>query len=388
MKRWPEKALGELCDVQVGRTPRRDQPRFWGGTAVWVTIRELNGGVISSSKENISDIAVHECMPEPVPAGTLLFSFKLSIGKMAVTGCPLYTNEAIAALPIKEPAELSLDFLRYALLRQSHEGTANLAVLGKVLNKEKVQQLSIPVPPTAEQERIVDVLNNADDLRKIRAQADRRTSQLIPALFNEMFGDPATNPLHWPSVTLGGLVRAAQDGPHVSPKYAPSGVPFLSTRHIKPGRVVWEDLKFLAEEEAAVQWKKCKPEKGDVLYTKGGTTGIAAAVTTDVAFAVWVHVAVLKTNLEKANPIWLENMLNSPFCYQQSQELTHGIANRDLGLTRMTKLRIYQPPLSLQEEFAERVAEIRELEASQVSSRARLDALFQSTLHRGFAGEL
>ena len=82
MKCWPTKRLRELCDVRIGRTPRRDEPRFWGGNAVWVTIRELNGGEITSSKETVSDAAVRECMPEPVPVGTLLFSFKLSIGKM------------------------------------------------------------------------------------------------------------------------------------------------------------------------------------------------------------------------------------------------------------------------------------------------------------------
>src|SRR6267142_610486 len=155
MSRWSTESLGELCDVRIGRTPRRDEPRFWGGDAVWVTIRELNGGEITSSKEMLSEAAVRECMPEPIPVGTLLFSFKLSIGKMAVAGCPLYTNEAIAALPIRNPARLCRDYLRYALLAESHEATANAAVMGKVLNKEKVQRLSIPVPPLGEQQRIV-----------------------------------------------------------------------------------------------------------------------------------------------------------------------------------------------------------------------------------------
>src|SRR5438445_11548795 len=103
MKGWTKKSLGELCDVRIGRTPPRDEPRFWGGNAVWVTIRDMNGSKITVSKETVSEAAVRECMPEPVPAGTLLFSFKLSIGKMAVAGCPLYTNEAIAALPIRKP---------------------------------------------------------------------------------------------------------------------------------------------------------------------------------------------------------------------------------------------------------------------------------------------
>src|SRR5437588_77678 len=131
MSVWPREPLGELCDVRIGRTPRRDQLRYWGGRAVWVTIGDLNDGEITSSKENISEIAVRECMPAPVPIGTLLFSFKLSIGKMAVAGCPLYTNEAIAALPIRDPARMSREFLRYALMAESREGTADHAVLGK-----------------------------------------------------------------------------------------------------------------------------------------------------------------------------------------------------------------------------------------------------------------
>ena len=82
---------------------------------------------------------------------------------MAVAGCPLYTNEAIAALPIHNPGILSRNFLQYALLAKSHEGTANTAVLGKVLNKEKVQNILIPVPPVEEQEWIVKLLDEADE---------------------------------------------------------------------------------------------------------------------------------------------------------------------------------------------------------------------------------
>src|SRR3989338_2298427 len=106
------------------------------------------------------------------------------------------------------------------------------------------------------------------------------------------------------------MIHAAKDGPHVSPRYAASGIPFLSARHIKPGEVIWSDLKYLDQSEAEVQWRKCKPERGDILYTKGGTTGVAAVINFDTKIAVWVHIALLKTNHDKVHPIWLENMLN------------------------------------------------------------------------------
>lgn len=261
MNRWPTKPLGELCDVRIGRTPRRDEPRFWGGDAVWVTIRELNGGEITSSKEMVSEAAVRECMPDPVPVGTLLFSFKLSIGKMAVAGCPLYTNEAIAALPIRDPAKLSRDFLRYALLAESHEGTANTAVLGKVLNKEKVQQLLISVPPLAEQERIVKLLDEADGLRKLRAQADRRTAVLIPSLFHEMFGESKHS---WRSSALGELVQDFRYG--TSNKATGEGKPALRIPNVIQEAVNLDGLKFVPVSDS--EFERLRLKDGDLLFVR------------------------------------------------------------------------------------------------------------------------
>jgi type I restriction enzyme, S subunit len=98
---------------------------------------------------------------------------------------------------------------------------------------------------------------------------------------------------------------------HVSPEYVHSGIPFLSTRNIRPEGIVWEDLKFISKSDAEIQWKNAKPTRGDVLYTKGGTTGVARAVDFDLDFAVWVHVAVLKLSKNKAEPVSLQEMLNS-----------------------------------------------------------------------------
>jgi type I restriction enzyme, S subunit len=396
MKDWPKKSLGELCDVRIGRTPRRDEPRFWGGNAVWVTIRDMNGGQITASKETVSEAAVRECMPEPVPAGTLLFSFKLSIGKMAVAGCPLYTNEAIAALPIRKPTELSRDFLRYALLRDSHEGTANTAVMGKVLNKEKVQQLTIPVPPIAEQERIVKLLDEADRLRKLRAQGSQRTTALIPALFHEMFGDPAANTRNWKRETFADLLDRIDSG-------------WSPTCHDRPARPdEWGVLKLGAvttcqyldtETKALPKDFAPRPELevkvGDLLFTRKNTYELVAACAfvfetrpkltlSDLLFRFR-----LKPSVE-INPLFLWGLLTFPNKRKQVQALAGGSAGSmpNISKGRLMTLPIEVPPLPLQKEFAKRVKEIRGLEVGQATSRTRLDALFQSMLHRAFNTEL
>ena len=247
---------------------------------------------------------------------------------------------------------------------------------------------TIPLPPLAEQKRIAGILDATDALRAKRREALAQLDTLIQSTFLDMFGDPVTNPKGWEQCVVGDVVHAAKDGPHVSPTYAESGVPFLSTRHIKPGEVVWEDLKYIDQDEANRQWKKCKPEFGDILYTKGGTTGISARVTTSEPFAVWVHVALLKPIVKKVHPIWIEAMLNSAYCYTQSQRYTHGIANRDLGLKRMVKIQMYLPPLAEQRGFAAVVESIDEQKARQRAHLAELDTLFASLQSRAFRGDL
>lgn len=395
-QRWPIKPLGDLCDVRIGRTPRRDEPRFWGGDAVWVTIRELIGGEISTSKEMISDAAVRECMPEPVPTGTLLFSFKLSIGKMAVAGCPLYTNEAIAALPIRNPATLTRDFLRYSLLRQSHEGTANTAVMGKVLNKDKVQQLPIPVPPLAEQERIVKLLDEADALRKLRTQADQRTATLIPALFHEIFGDPQIRNGRWPEYSLGQLLDGIDSG--WSPTCEDRPATAADWGVLKLGAVT--TCRYVQTENKAlppgVQARtRLEVKQGDVLFTRKNTYELVAAC----AYVQETRPKLMLSDLifrlrPKADsglaPQFLWALLANPGKRKQVQALAGGSAGSmpNISKARLATVPIEVPPLPLQTTFAARVAEIRELESRQATSRQRLDALFQSMLHRAFNGEL
>ena len=151
-----------------------------------------------------------------------------------------------------------------------------------------------------------------------------------------------------------------KDGPHKSPPYIddPTGIPFISTRNVVNGDGIdWSTAKYISEESYQECIKKCKPEKGDILYSKGGTTGIAKLVDTDKKFANWVHVAVLKfgSNLDGK---FFECMLNSDYCYAQSQQLTKGVVNRDFVLSAIAKVKIIVPPIPLQLEFVNFIQQV------------------------------
>ena len=237
--------------------------------------------------------------------------------------------------------------------------------------------IRVTVPPTREQIAIVHYLEHTE--RRIRRYI--RAKQKLIALLEEQKqavihhavtrgANPEVTlkptesswfplvPSHWNVMPMRRVVMKTVDGPHHSPDYLDQGIPFLSARNIKVDRWSFEDVKFISQSDYDIFCQRVKPEVGDVLYTKGGTTGVARFVDLDYPFQVWVHVAVLKLRRDLALPHWLAATLNSPRCYEQSQLFTRGATNQDLGLGRMKGIVFPVPPLSDQKAIAKQVIEI------------------------------
>jgi type I restriction enzyme S subunit len=246
---------------------------------------------------------------------------------------------------------------------------------------------TIPLPPIASQRTIANILDKADEIIRKRKEAIALTEQLLKSTFLDMFGDPVINPKGWEKVTVNDVVSEVKDGPHVSPEYSHNGIPILSTRNIRPNELIMEDIKYISEDVYLNLIKRFKPQKGDVLLTKGGTTGFAKVVDWDWNFAVWVHLALLRPN-NKIRSEFLEATLNSPNCYLQSQLYTHGIANKDLGLNRIRKIKMCLPPLDLQDEYCQIRKKTLFLLNKNKKSLKESENLFNSLLQKAFKGEL
>ncbi|MDO8334476.1 MAG: restriction endonuclease subunit S, partial [Nitrosomonas sp.] len=158
-------------------------------------------------------------------------------------------------------------------------------------------------------------------------------------------------PQHWEVSRIKNVVSEIVDGPHFSPKYQDEGYMFISARNIKVDRWSLEDAKYISEADFHEFNKRVRPGKGDVLLTKGGTTGVARAVDLDFPFQVWVHVAVLKTNQTLMDPFYLAYVLNGTACYEQSQQYTFGATNNDLGLSRIAKIIFARPSIAEQRQL-------------------------------------
>lgn len=162
---WKWVRLADATIFSIGRTPSRSESTFWSDAYMpWVSIADLKAGVhIADTKEQISKKAFDKCFGgQAVPAGSLLYSFKLTIGKMSIIDMDAVHNEAIASF--RTLSDEMTDYLFKALEAIDPMSRSNGAIMGKTLNSASLSLLEIPLPPLAEQIRIVKKTTQLLDL--------------------------------------------------------------------------------------------------------------------------------------------------------------------------------------------------------------------------------
>lgn len=177
--------IGDLFTLQMGKTPARSNSTFWGNGHTWVSISDLSNcnKYITSSRESITDDAVKESGIRIVPQGTLIMSFKLSLGKTAITASDLYTNEAIMAFIDKKIVPLDINYVYHLFSNWDWSRTTNKAVMGLTLNKATLSQIKIPIPSLNTQKAIANILDKIDESITLRKRQLEIFNQLVKSRF-------------------------------------------------------------------------------------------------------------------------------------------------------------------------------------------------------------
>lgn len=161
------KTLGEICSIEIGGTPSRNINEYYeNGTNLWVSVKELNNCVIFDTKEKITEIGIKNSSVKLFNTNTILFSFKLSIGKVGIVGTPLYTNEAIAGINTKDESILLNKYLYYHLLLNDFTKLGSGIIGNGSLNKKSLAEIKIPVPPLNVQNKFIKYCEFNDTLIK------------------------------------------------------------------------------------------------------------------------------------------------------------------------------------------------------------------------------
>jgi type I restriction enzyme S subunit len=255
------------------------------------------------------------------------------------------------------------------------------------VTENDVKETLVPLPPIAEQERLVRILDEAEALRRLRAKAEERTTEVIAALFRDMFGFA-----EFRRASLGDLTSLVTSG--VTPRggdavYVNEGPYFIRSQNVLMNRLDLSDAVCLPN-DVHDQMRRTKVAEGDVLLNiTGASIGRVAWVAgLDREANVSQHVCLIRPKTDLLNPVYLSVFVSLPSTQYLILQVQAGASRQALNHQQVRGLEIPLPPIEHQHAFAAHVAELRALEAAQTANRKRLDDLFHSLLHRAFQGEL
>lgn len=390
---WPTVALEKICRIEIGRTPARNEPTYWGDGVPWLSIADMSQGRhLWMTKEQITTLGVKACNCRIVPPGTLVLSFKLSLGKVGVVQRAMATNEAIAALPVLDPSRVSSEYLYWALKQIDYAAGQDRAAKGLTLNKPKLQALRVPLPPLEEQQRIATILDQAEEVRAKRRAAIALLDQLPQAIFLEMFG---VKDRSWPSGTVSDAINPVKGSIRTGPfgsqllhsEFVESGVAVLGIDNAVANEFRWSQRRFITPRKYQ-QLKRYTVRPGDVLITIMGTCGRCAIVPADIPLAVNTkHLCCITLDTRRCIPEYLHAyFLYHPDSLSYLGQTTKGAVMGGLNMEIIKKLPLSFPPVELQSEYSARVVAIHQTRSANQTALDHLEILLTSLQTRAFGG--
>jgi type I restriction enzyme S subunit len=303
----------------------------------------------------------------------------------AVAGRPLTFNQDIKAIQVADPrvrSEYVYWFLRSREAEILSRGVKKGATVHS-LQSGFLEKLAIPLVSGTQQNGIVDVLSRAENIVRMRREAEARAKEIIPALFLDMFGDPVSNPKGWTVISLGEISRI------VGGSSLPNGAVFADQEGgdllvkvsdmNRPGNEV--ELSHSAEWSAQTRRSYSRVPAGAIILPKRG-----AAIATNKK-RLTTRSALLDPNLMGVIPdedVVIRQYLYQWFAHFDLATITSGTTVPQLNKGDLSPLSIAVPPIPLQRKFAIRADGIRELVAAGGVACNLATLTFRSLLARVF----
>lgn len=350
---WNTVKLKEIVNIDIGKTPSRNNPKYWDNdkkdSNVWVSIRDmskLSGLYIDDSREYISNEGAE--LFKEVPKNTLIMSFKLSIGKLAITKINLRTNEAIAALKIKDTTLVCKEYLYYSLSSMNWDKIAghDIKVKGKTLNKAKLKEILIALPSLTEQQSIVAKLDETfteiDKLIIIYRNKQSRVYNLKKKILAKKFEFDVD------TIKLSNLCEVITKGTtptSLGYKFTDKGINFIKIQSIdNEGNFIKSKFAYI-NKDCNDNLKRSQLQVGDILFSIAGALGRTAIVTQEILPANTNQaLAILRIKKDiKVDKKFLLHCLNSDFITKQSDNFKAGTAQQNLSLSQLKSYNIPLP---------------------------------------------
>jgi len=347
---WKTVKLGDICKIVNGSTPSRKEKTFWeDGDISWFTIDDMReqGRDIFTTAQHVTQRAVEEKKVKLVSANSVLLCCTASIGEAAIARKEMATNQQFNSLtPLTN--DLSCEYLYYVattlkdkLLRVSGSTTISFVSMGKL------KEIEIPLPPLAEQQRIVAKLDAAfaEIDRAVKAtekeisEGEKLVGKYIDKLM-EADGDV---------LKIADLSTSVTDGDHQPPPKSKHGVPFITISNVnkKSRKIDFSNTFFVPQSYYDNLKETRKPQRGDILYTVTGSFGIPVLIESNSVFCFQRHIAIIRPK-PSVDSEWLYYALLSSSVFRQADEKANGAAQRTVSLKTLREIIVKVPDIEKQ----------------------------------------
>lgn len=411
---WEWVRLSDISSITSGGTPSRTISAYWDGNIPWVKIGDISGKYVSYTEEKITESGLNSSSAKIFPPGTLLYTIFATIGTVGILNIDAATNQAVAGVTFY--GDYNTDYMYYVLVGLKDILVAKGKGMAQMnINQSILKNTPIPIPPLAEQERIVAKIEellpyieeydkaekqlsslNAefpDKLRKSilqqavmgklteREPADEPASELLKRIHTEKENlikegkikkekplppisedeIPFEIPETWEWVRLVDICSLIGDIDHNMPKPVEesNGVKFLSAKDLLDDGTInyTKNIKYISETDFRRLSQKALPQKNDIIYSRiGAALGKARVVENDIRFLVSYSCCVIRSI--EINSWYLRYYLESPYILEHTYAARQSIGVPDLGMSEIKNYLIALPPLTEQKRIVARVEEL------------------------------
>ncbi len=260
---------------------------------------------------------------------------------------------------LKPNKNMNVDYLCYSLMFYNVSGMVNGATRKK-LTQAAMRKMQIPLRKMEEQLHIVQQLNSIITIKKLQEQEISLFDDLIKARFVEMFGDPVSNPKGWDMVELGELTGIGSSKRIFEKEYVSEGIPFYRTKEIvelSKGNSISTELYITEERFAEIKEQYGVPKAGDLLISAVGTIGIIWIVDGKNDFYFKDGNLIRVDSSDKFDSVYMKNLLEN-LIVEYKKQMSSGTAYAALTISGLTKMKVYDVPMELQNQFADFVRQV------------------------------
>jgi type I restriction enzyme, S subunit len=388
-KNWKEVELGELGEIVTGNTPPMKNSENYGGETPWIKPPNLDKTkYLFESETYLSKVGVKKA--RLLPKGSVLVSCIGNIGKVAIAGTELCTNQQInSIIPNKEVLS---EFLFFVIQKNQKrlEARSSKAVV-PLLNKTEFSKVKVLFPFTPEgkldlptQKAIVSILEKAEALKQKRKKADELADEYLKAVFYEMF---LKDKEKFEEIELGDKKIC-----EISGEYGSGAGARNYDGRIRYIRITDIDENGNLKKELvspSIIEEKYFLKQGDLLFARSGATvGKTYLHSSDKINYQYAGYLIRYRFNEKIIPTYVYYFTKTPLYWGWINSRQKTVAQPNINAKQYSSLKIPLPPLPLQQKFADIVEKVEKIKEKQRQSRADLDEMFNALMQKAFSGEL